>query len=96
MVDYVNFAHQQYNSLNEDDLQQKPNLNSIEYDEEPQRPLQPKESENKELKNVLPKVYGKANLDKASLGQLIDLISNTELQAENEKSKDLFGSKGLR
>ena len=39
----------------------------------------------------LPKVYGKANLDKASLGQLIDLISNTELQAENEKSKDLFG-----
>lgn len=49
------------------------------------------ESENKELKNVLPKVYGKANLDKASLGQLIDLISNTELQAENENSKDLFG-----
>ena len=37
------------------------------------------EKENKELKNVLPKVYGKANLDKASLGQLIDLISNTEL-----------------
>jgi len=49
------------------------------------------ERENKGLKNVLPKVYGKANLDKASLGQLIDLISNTELQAENEKSKDLFG-----
>ena len=49
------------------------------------------EKENKELKNVLPKVYGKANLDKTSLGQLIDLISNTELQAENEKSKDLFG-----
>ena len=49
------------------------------------------EKENKELKNVLPKVYGKENLDKASLGQLIDLISNTELQAENEKSKDLFG-----
>ena len=49
------------------------------------------EIENKELKNVLPKVYGKANLDKASLGQLIDLISNTELQAENENSKDLFG-----
>lgn len=49
------------------------------------------EKENKELKNVLPKVYGKANLDKASLGQLIDLISNADLQAENEKSKDLFG-----
>tara|TARA_Y100000748_G_scaffold298883_1_gene294855 strand:- start:1172 stop:2677 length:1506 start_codon:yes stop_codon:yes gene_type:complete len=49
------------------------------------------EKENKELKNVLPKVYGKENLDKASLGELIDLISNTELLAENEKSKDLFG-----
>jgi type I restriction enzyme M protein len=33
------------------------------------------EKENKELKNVLPQVYGKANLDKTSLGELIDLIS---------------------
>jgi len=49
------------------------------------------EKENKQLKNVLPQVYGKANLDKTSLGELIDLISNTELQAENENSKDLFG-----
>ncbi|PKR80957.1 DNA methyltransferase [Brumimicrobium salinarum] len=49
------------------------------------------EKENKGLKNVLPQVYGKANLDKAALGQLIDLISNTQLQAENENSKDLFG-----
>lgn len=49
------------------------------------------EKENKELKNVLPQVYGKANLDKTSLGELIDLITNTELQAENHKSKDLFG-----
>ena len=49
------------------------------------------EKENKELKNVLPKVFGKPNLDKTSLGELIDLISNTELQVENENSKDLFG-----
>ena len=49
------------------------------------------EKENPELRNVLPKVFGKPNLDKASLGQLIDLISNTELKAENENSKDLFG-----
>ncbi|MFT3918920.1 N-6 DNA methylase [Cloacibacterium sp.] len=49
------------------------------------------ERENKELKNVLPQVYGKANLDKTSLGELIDLISNTDLQAENDNSKDLFG-----
>jgi len=49
------------------------------------------EKENKELKNVLPQVFGKANLDKTSLGELIDLISNTELQVENRNSKDLFG-----
>lgn len=49
------------------------------------------EKENKELKNVLPQVYGRANLDKTSLGELIDLISNTDLQVENGKSKDLFG-----
>jgi type I restriction enzyme M protein len=53
--------------------------------------MQAIEKENKELKNVLPQVYGRANLDKTSLGELIDLISNTELQAENTKSKDLFG-----
>ncbi len=49
------------------------------------------EKENKELKNVLPKVYWKENLDKTSLWELIDLISNLDLKTENEKSKDLFG-----
>ena len=49
------------------------------------------EKENPELKNVLPKVFGKPNLDKTSLGELIDLISNTELKATSENSKDLFG-----
>lgn len=49
------------------------------------------EKENSELKNVLPKVYGRANLDTTSLGELIDLITNTELQSEHENSKDLFG-----
>lgn len=49
------------------------------------------EKENPELRNVLPKVFGKPNLDKTSLGQLIDLISNTELKATGASSKDLFG-----
>jgi len=49
------------------------------------------EKENPELRNVLPKVFGKPNLDKTSLGQLVDLISNTSLQVENANSKDLFG-----
>jgi len=39
------------------------------------------EKENAELKHVLPKVYAKPNLDKASLGQLIDVISDTQLKA---------------
>lgn len=49
------------------------------------------EKENPELKNVLPHVFGKPNLDKTSLGQLIDLISNTDLQGAHANSKDLFG-----
>jgi type I restriction enzyme M protein len=49
------------------------------------------EKENRELKNVLPKVYGKANLDKTSLGELIDLISDIELQTHKEDTKDLLG-----
>jgi len=39
------------------------------------------EKENAELKHVLPKVYAKPNLDKACLGQLIDVISDIELKA---------------
>ena len=49
------------------------------------------EKENLELRNVLPKVFGKQNLDKTSLGELIDLISNTELKTASHNSKDLFG-----
>ncbi len=49
------------------------------------------EKENTELKNVLPKVFAKPNLDKSALGQLIDVISNIELKAVNENSKDLLG-----
>ena len=49
------------------------------------------EKENSELKNVLPKVYAKPNLDKTSLGQLIDVISDIELKSEHESSKDLLG-----
>jgi len=44
------------------------------------------EKENAELKHVLPKVYAKPNLDKSALGQLIDVISDIELKAENEHS----------
>jgi len=49
------------------------------------------EKENPTLKGILPKVYAKPNLDKTSLGGLIDLISNIALGDEASKSKDLLG-----
>lgn len=49
------------------------------------------EKENKELKDVLPKVFWKPNLDKTALWQLMDLISNTELSVVEWNSKDIFG-----
>lgn len=48
------------------------------------------EKDNPSLKDVLPKVFAKANLDPTSLGGLIDLISNISLN--NNKGKgDLLG-----
>jgi type I restriction enzyme M protein len=70
-------------------LQAKAKLPNI--GQELDKAMEAVEKENKELRNVLPKVFGSEKLDKASLGELIDLISNTALKAENEKSKDLFG-----
>lgn len=49
------------------------------------------EKENPELRNVLPQVFGKQNLDKTALGELIDLVSNISLKAIHANSKDLFG-----
>jgi type I restriction enzyme M protein len=49
------------------------------------------EKENSALKGILPKVYTKPNLDKQSLGELIDLISNISLGDEASKAKDILG-----
>jgi len=49
------------------------------------------EKENSTLKGILPKVYAKSNLDKTSLGSLIDKIGNTALGDEISKSKDILG-----
>lgn len=46
---------------------------------------------NPTLKGILPKVFARPNLDKASLGGLIDLIGNIALGDEEAKSKDLLG-----
>jgi len=49
------------------------------------------ENENATLKGILPKVYARPNLDKASLGGLIDLIGNIALGDEAAKAKDILG-----
>jgi len=49
------------------------------------------EKENPKLRGVLPKIYGKENLDKARLGELIDLIGTIGLGDKESKSKDILG-----
>ncbi len=49
------------------------------------------EKENVGLKGVLPKDYARPALDKARLGELIDLLSNIGLGDAESRSKDLLG-----
>src|SRR2546427_718062 len=49
------------------------------------------ERDNPSLKGVLPKDYARQGLDKARLGQLIDLVSNIKVGDEESRSKDVLG-----
>jgi type I restriction enzyme M protein len=49
------------------------------------------EKENPSLKNVLPKVYARQNLDPTSLGELIDLIGSIALGDTKARSADVLG-----
>jgi type I restriction enzyme M protein len=49
------------------------------------------EKENPSLKDVLPKVYARGNLDPTSLGGLIDLIANIALGDAKARSADVLG-----
>ena len=49
------------------------------------------EKENAPLKDVLPKVYARGNLDPVNLGGLIDLISNIAIDKAKERSADMLG-----
>ena len=49
------------------------------------------ERDNPSLKDVLPKVYARGNLDPTSLGGLIDLISNIALGDAKAQSADILG-----
>lgn len=49
------------------------------------------EKENTSLRGVLPKVFGKENLDVTNLGGLIDLVSNIALGDAKSRSADVLG-----
>jgi type I restriction enzyme M protein len=49
------------------------------------------ERQNPSLKGVLPKVYARQNLDRASLGGLIDIIGTVALGTEEAKKRDMLG-----
>ncbi|WP_025976405.1 type I restriction-modification system subunit M [Brevundimonas naejangsanensis] len=45
----------------------------------------------KVLKDVLPKDYGRPQLDKRMVGELVDLFSNVNLKGEDGEARDLLG-----
>jgi type I restriction enzyme M protein len=49
------------------------------------------ERQNPSLKGVLPKVYARQNLDRTSLGGLIDLIGTIALGTEQAQKRDVLG-----
>lgn len=49
------------------------------------------EQQNRSLAGVLPKVYARPNIDPASLGGLIDLVSNIAFGDTPERSADVLG-----
>lgn len=49
------------------------------------------EKENTSLKNILPKVYAKENLDPLSLGSLINLFTNLDMASAKARSADVLG-----
>ncbi|MDQ2888532.1 MAG: type I restriction-modification system subunit M, partial [Chloroflexota bacterium] len=49
------------------------------------------ENKNVSLKGVLPKTYGRRDLDTQRLGELVDLISGIGLGDKESRSKDILG-----
>jgi len=49
------------------------------------------EKDNRALKNILPKNYARQDLDKAKLGELVDLIGTIGLGDQENRSKDILG-----
>ena len=53
------------------------------------------EKENKTLKGILPRVFSRPNIAAATLGELVDLISDTEVGNESGRSDDLSNSMSM-
>lgn len=49
------------------------------------------ETENPELKGVLPKVFSRQNLDATVLGELVDMFTNIDLAGTQRRSADVLG-----
>lgn len=49
------------------------------------------ETENPELKGVLPKVFSRQNLDATVLGELVDMFTNIDLASTQKRSADVLG-----
>ncbi len=49
------------------------------------------ERENPQLRGVLPQVFARPSLDKARLGELIDLVANAPLRSPDGQELDVFG-----
>jgi type I restriction enzyme M protein len=49
------------------------------------------ERENSSLKGVLPKDYGRPDLDKTRLGELVDLVSRIGFGGEENQARDVLG-----
>ena len=50
------------------------------------------ERDNPALKDVLPKDYARPNLDKTSLGQVVDLVTNIKVGGAEARATDVLGS----
>ena len=50
------------------------------------------ERDNPALKDVLPKDYARPALDKARLGQVVDLVSNIKVGGADARATDVLGS----
>ena len=51
------------------------------------------ERDNRSLKDVLPKDYARPALDKARLGQVVDLVSNIKVGGAEAKATDVLGQR---